>query len=183
MRINKTSIPGCVEIIPPVFKDERGSFIKTFHEHIFAKEGLETHFAEEYYSVSNKGVIRGLHFQTPPHHHTKMVYCVYGAAFDAVVDLRAGSPAYGKFEVFNLSAEKGNIVYIPAGLAHGFYAMSQQTIMLYKVSTVYSPENDSGVLWDSAGIPWPGTARIVSKRDGSFPPLAQFTSPFVFGKE
>ncbi|WP_017719593.1 dTDP-4-dehydrorhamnose 3,5-epimerase [Kamptonema formosum] len=180
MQIRETKIPGCYEITPDVFKDERGSFVKTFHQDIFKTHQLETKFAEEYYSVSHRNVLRGLHFQLPPEAHTKMVYCVQGQVIDAVVDLRVGSPTFGQFALFDLSAEKANTLYIPPGVAHGFYVTGETAIMMYKVSTVYSPEHDTGIHWDSVGIPWPCTEPIVSKRDSSFAALSEFKSPFIY---
>lgn len=129
--IIETKIPGCFVLKPAVFQDERGSFVKTFHEQVFAANKLETNFAEEYYSVSFKNVLRGLHFQLPPKEHTKVVYCVLGAVMDVVVDLRVGSSSYGKFEIFEVSGENGNMIYVPPGLAHGFYVTSEKAIMMY----------------------------------------------------
>lgn len=163
---------------PKAFDDARGRFVKVFHEQMFAEKGLETKFAEEYYSISHKNVIRGMHFQLPPMDHVKMVCCVQGEVLDAVVDLRVGSPTYGQCALFELSAAKANSVYIPKGLAHGFCALSDQAIMVYKVSTVYSPAHDAGILWNSVGIPWPITEAILSPRDQSFPTLTDFKSPF-----
>lgn len=180
MKMNKTSIPGCYELFPVVFEDERGSFVKTFHKELFAEKGLETNYAEEYYSVSRKGVLRGLHFQTPPMEHVKLVYCVSGKIMDAVVDLRVGSPSYKKFETFDLNAETGNVLYVPSGLAHGFYVLSESAIVVYNVSTVYSPEHDAGILWGSTSIPWIDESPIVSKRDSEFVTLSDFKSPFVY---
>ena len=147
---------------------------------MFAAHGLETKFTEEYYSVSHKNVVRGMHFQLPPMDHVKMVYCVEGEVMDAVVDLRVGSPTYGQYVLFELSAEKANSIYIPKGMAHGFCAMSEQAIMVYKVSTSYSPANDAGILWNSVGIPWPSSKVIMSARDESFLPLDKFASPFKY---
>jgi len=180
--LKHSKIPSCFEIIPEVFKDERGTFVKTFHEGVFKKNSLETNFAEEYYSFSCKGVLRGLHFQLPPVEHVKLVYCVSGKVLDAVVDLRVGSPTYGEFETFELSAEKANMIYIPKGLAHGFYVLSESAIMMYKVTTVYSPEHDTGILWNSVGIPWPDEKPIISKRDSEFIAFKDFKSPFVYQK-
>lgn len=180
MEIHETKIPGCYELLPTQFKDERGSFVKTFHEQVFSQHQLDTKFAEEYYSVSKRHVLRGFHFQLPPKEHTKIVYCVLGEVIDVVVDLRMGSPTYGSFEMFSLTAEKGNLIYMPSGLAHGFYVTSETAIMMYKVSTVYSPEHDTGIHWSSVGISWPCSEPIVSKRDSEFIPLADFNSPFVY---
>ena len=165
---------------PMVFEDARGRFVKVFHEQAFAAQGLETDFAEEYYSVSYKNVIRGMHFQLPPMDHVKIVYCVKGEVMDAVVDLRVGSPTYGQYAMFEMSATKANSIYIPKGMAHGFCVRSEQAIMVYKASTIYSPAHDSGVLWSSVGISWPTSEAILSVRDESFLPLDQFVSPFSY---
>lgn len=178
--IKPSKLAGCYELQPKVFEDERGRFVKIFHEQVFAEKGLETGFAEEYYSVSCKNVIRGMHFQLPPMDHVKLVYCVQGEVMDVVVDLRVGSPTYGQYAVFELSAIKANSIYIPKGMAHGFCAQSDQAIMVYKVSTIYSPAHDAGVLWNSVGIPWPTAKAILSGRDQSFPPIDKFVSPFRY---
>jgi dTDP-4-dehydrorhamnose 3,5-epimerase len=178
--LKPSKISGCFELQPKVFEDTRGRFVKVFHDKTFATQGLETNFSEEFYSVSHKNVIRGLHFQLPPMDGIKMVYCVAGKILDAVVDLRVGSPTYGQFELFKLSSTKANIVYIPKGVAHGFCVLSEQAILVYKVSTVYSPLHDSGVLWNSVGIPWPTTEAILSARDATFSRLDEFISPFCY---
>lgn len=180
MNIQKTSVPGCYRIDPAVFKDRRGVFIKTMSKDVFKKLRLETSFAEEYHSASYNNVLRGLHFQTPPKEYIKIIYCVHGQVADAVVDLRVGSPTYGKFEMFDLNAENGSAIYIPPGLAHGFYVLSETAILIYKVSSLYSPEHDSGILWNSAGIPWPGKSPVLSERDSNFPAFSNFKSPFKF---
>ena len=180
IRIKGTTIPGCYEIEPFMFTDERGIFVKVFHQDTFAENGLETHFAEEYYSISHQRVLRGLHFQIPPRHHTKLVYCISGNVIDAVVDLRLGSPTYGKYETFELSSEEANMIYIPPGLAHGFYVVSPSAIVVYKVSTVYSPEHDSGIRWDSIGIPWPDRHPVTSSRDNELLAFSDFSSPFRY---
>lgn len=178
--LKPSKLAGCFELQPKAFDDARGRFVKVFHEQAFAAQGLETNFEEEYYSISHKNVIRGLHFQLPPMDHVKMVYCVEGEVLDAVVDLRVGSPTYRQYALFELSAAKANTVYIPKGIAHGFCAVSARATMIYKVSTVYSPAHDAGVLWNSAGIPWPITDAILSARDQGFPALENFVSPFSY---
>ena len=174
------NIPGCFEIHPDVLKDERGTFVKTYHQDIFGKHGLTTDFVEEYYSYSNKRVLRGFHFQLPPHDHIKLVYCVSGIIMDAIVDLRKGSPTYKKYAFFELSGEKANALYLGKGVAHAFYVLSDFAIVMYKVTSVYAPEYDTGILWNSAGVPWPDDMPILSKRDKTFPPLGQFESPFIY---
>ncbi len=182
MIINKTTIPGCFEILPKVIKDKRGVFVKTFQRSLFEENRLETVWVEEYYSLSKRRVLRGLHFQVPPHDHAKLVYCVIGKVLDAVVDLRINSPMFGQHILFDISAEKANMIYIPRGLAHGFYTLSESAIMMYNVSTIYAPEHDTGILWNSAGIAWPDDRPVISKRDAGFPSLSDFTSPFLWRK-
>ena len=174
----QSRLVGCFEIQPKVFDDERGKFIKVFHENLFIAQGLQAQFVEEYYSVSFKNVIRGLHFQLPPMDHVKVVYCVEGEVMDVVVDLRVDSPTFGRYALFELSSTKANSIYIPKGMAHGFCALSEKAIMVYKVSTVYSPIHDAGILWDSVGIPWPAVDPVLSMRDQGFPKFEHFESPF-----
>jgi dTDP-4-dehydrorhamnose 3,5-epimerase len=174
----ESAISGCMEIQPRIFVDNRGRFVKVFHERLFAERGLCTDFPEEFYSRSHRGVIRGLHFQLPPEDHVKLVYCVEGSALDAVVDLRRGSATFGRHAVFELSAEKANAVYIPRGLAHGFLVLSDEATLVYKVSAVHSPQHDTGIRWDSAGIQWPISNPIISLRDAALPALAELDSPF-----
>ena len=179
-RVRSTSIPGCLEVSPRIISDERGRFVKVFHAEAFAIHGLQTIYSEEYYSKSVQGVIRGLHFQKPPMDHAKLVYCVEGRVQDVALDLRRGSPSYGRYELFELSAERANMVYLPQGIAHGFCVLSDAATLIYKVSTVYSVEHDAGVLWSSANIPWSVADPILSARDQAHPPLADYVSPFVY---
>lgn len=178
--LHPSSIPGCFEVQPRLLDDERGRFVKVFHSAAFARLGLATDFKEEYYSRSRKGVIRGMHFQTPPADHVKMVYCTHGEVFDVVLDLRVGSPSYGQVATFILSADKGNYVYIPKGLAHGFCTISDSATLVYKVTTVYAPESDNGVLWSSAPVDWPIPTPIVSTRDAGLIKFSDFESPFIY---
>jgi len=178
--LKPSAIAGCQEVQPRVMHDARGSFVKVFHADAFRELGLATEFTEEYYSHSHKGVIRGMHFQTPPADHAKMVYCVRGEVFDVVLDLRVGSPTYGQAATFVLSAEAGNYVYIPKGLAHGFCALSDTATLVYKVTTVYAPQSDAGVLWSSVDVDWPVETPILSERDARFPRFDQFESPFTY---
>jgi len=180
MRVEQTAIKGCYQIFPQVRKDNRGIFVKTFHKKVFETHGLITEFAEEYYSVSHKGVLRGMHFQIPPHEHFKLVYCLAGKVLDAIVDLRVGSPTYQQSAIIELSAELGNMLYIAPGMAHGFYALTNEVIMQYKATSVYAPDYDGGIRRNSAGIPWTNSASIISDRDSALPSLADFDSPFRF---
>lgn len=179
-KLKPCKINGCYEIQPKVIEDIRGRFVKIFHSEEFAKLGLQTSFVEEFFTVSHKNVIRGMHFQLPPMSHVKMVHCQQGEALDVVVDLRVGSPTYGRFELFELSSSKANGIYIPEGLAHGFCALSERAVVVYRVSSVYSPEHDTGVRWDSMSIPWPVKNPILSDRDKSFKSFCDFASPFKY---
>ena len=129
--VKQSKIKGCLQLTPKIFNDERGSFIKVFHNEAFKSLELEENFLEEYYSKSHKGVIRGLHFQLPPHEHAKMVYCVNGSVFDVVVDHRVGSTTFGQCETFNLNSSDANMIYIPKGLAHGFCSLSESSTLIY----------------------------------------------------
>lgn len=179
----ETYIPGCFELTPRKINDERGCFVKTYHFDAFKEHGLDTDWREEYYSVSHKGVLRGLHYQSPPHDHAKLVYCTSGEVLDVVVDLRVGSPMFGKFTIFQLTACKANMIYIPRGCAHGFYTISDSATMMYKVTSVYAPSNDTGIHWNSVGISWPDTKPIVSLRDNSLIFFSDFISPFAWGRK
>jgi dTDP-4-dehydrorhamnose 3,5-epimerase len=183
LKIINTKIPGCYELFPIIHKDKRGFFVKTFHFPTFKKFGLETNFKEEYYSVSKKNVVRGLHFQIPPKGHSKLVYCIAGIVKDVVVDLRVGSPTYGKNLSIILSSDKGNMIYIPEGLAHGFFTLSKFSTLIYKTTNIHDPKKDIGIKWDSAGISWPKKNIIISERDKSFLPFKNFKSPFRFKKQ
>ena len=174
-------LPGCFELRSRVFVDARGRFAKTIHAGLFAAHGLRTDFVEQYYSVSARGVVRGLHLQLPPHEHAKLVYCPSGEVLDVVVDLRRGSPTFGRHVLVTLSAQRGNALYVPAGVAHGFLATSAETLMVYNTTSVHAPEHDGGIRWDSAGVPWPLEREpVVSERDARLAALADFVTPFVF---
>ncbi len=178
MKVIQTPIEGCFELQPRVFKDDRGRLVKTFHEEMFKSNGLETDFKEEYYSVSSKNILRGLHFQLPPHDHIKCVTCIDGKIFDVVVDLRKESSTYKHYFSLELDSEKGNMLYIPKGLAHGFYVMSEKAIFLNRTTTVYAPDSDVGIHWDSCGIEWPNANPTISEKDDQMITLEKFQNPF-----
>jgi dTDP-4-dehydrorhamnose 3,5-epimerase len=176
----KTIIPGCYELRPTVTRDSRGFFAKIFHRPLWKDFGLQTAFAEEYSTYSLPWSLRGLHFQLPPMAHDKVVLCLKGNAFDVAVDLRRGSTTYGEHISVNLSSMQSNALYLPAGVAHGFCVTGDEALLYYKQTTVYSPEHDAGIRWDTAGIPWPMTDPILSERDRKLPALEDFDSPFQF---
>ena len=182
MEFIETGLPGCCEIQCRVLKDGRGTFTKTFHHDEFQQFGLRTDWKEEYYSRSSRNVIRGMHFQTPPAEHAKLVYCLAGEILDVVLDLRKGSPTFGEYREFKLSPEAGNSIYIPMGCAHGFLSLTDDSVVHYKVTSMYAPANDHGLLWSSFGFGWPTDHPIVSDRDMAHPRLDDYDSPFFYGE-
>lgn len=174
----ETPLEGCFELKPVVRADVRGSFIKTFHEPSFKELGLITDFKEEFHTISFKDVIRGMHFQLPPEEHIKLVYCAEGKVMDVVLDLRKNSSTYGKFHIVELDSSKGNSLYIPIGLAHGFQVLADRSVVIYRTSTIFSAKCDTGILWSSCGIPWTCKNPILSEKDKNLPTLAEFESPF-----
>jgi len=175
--LKPTLLSGCVELQPARHADNRGHFVKTVHAEWFAAHGFRSDFAESFYSASKAGVLRGLHLQLPPNDYAKLVYCIQGAVLDAIVDLRSNSPTYGKYVLIELDSTKCNQVYIPAGMAHGFYACCD-AVMMYHVTKMHVPVSDAGVRWDSVGIPWGHSKPVISARDADLPTLACFKSPF-----
>lgn len=175
---HETSLPGVFILTPGVFKDNRGVFVKTFHREAFLARGLEADFAEQFYSISRRGVLRGLHFQLPPHHHAKLVTCLNGTVLDAVVDLRTDSPCFGQHVTVTLSRRNARMIYIPRGCAHGFLSLTNNSLLLYNQTSVHAPHADAGIRWDSANITWPLDSPVTSIRDAGFPGLADFISPF-----
>ena len=178
MELIPTSLEGCFQVRPFFAQDERGTFIKTFHAERFSELGLPTKWREEYYSSSRKGVIRGMHFQTPPHDHEKLVYCMRGCVLDVVIDLRRQSATFGRHIAVEMDAARGHGLMIPKGMAHGFLALTDDVLMSYKVTTVYAPANDAGIRWDSIGVDWGVPDFVVSARDRAHPTFEAFTSPF-----
>ena len=148
MELEKTIIPGCFEIQPKLLTDERGVFIKTFHTEVFRVFGLCISWKEMFYTTSKRGVLRGLHFQLPPHDHDKLVFCVSCSVQDVAVDLRIGSPTYGKSLQLTLSAQIGNMIFLPKGLAHGFCTPTEPAVLVYKLSSVYNQKADAGIKWN-----------------------------------
>lgn len=180
MKAHDTGLAGCRTIDLDVRPDPRGWFMKTFHADAFETLGLRADWRESYVSLSEAGVLRGMHFQTPPAAHAKLAFCVAGEVLDVVVDLRLGSPTYGKHRAFRLSPQAGKAVYMPTGFAHGFVSLSDASLMCYMVTSVYAAEQDAGIAWDSFGFDWPIDDPRLSERDRRHPPLGSFASPFRF---
>ena len=177
MKVLPTELDGVFILKPNVFEDARGSFVKTYHEELFASCGIKFSPKEEFFSVSRKNVLRGMHFQRPPAAHDKLVYCPVGRVLDVVLDLRATAKNVRCISR-ELSAQNREMLFIPSGCAHGFLSFEDDSIMVYQTSTVHSPAHDAGVLWNSFGFDWPVKNPILSERDQKFPALRDFESPF-----
>ena len=172
-------LSGAQLITLPCFKDDRGAFVKTFNDTTFLeKAGIDFELKESYFSLSKNNVIRGMHFQLPPHDHAKIVFCPQGAILDVIVDLRKNSPTFGQFEAQILSEENNKAYYIPKGFAHGFKSLQDNAMTYYLVSSGYHQPSDTGIRWDSFGFDWNCEEPIISQRDRSFAALSDFESPF-----
>jgi len=174
----KTSIQGLTLVSPFFAADKRGYFIKSFEKAAFSAQGIDTSPWEAFYSHSNKGVLRGLHFQRH-HSQDKLVHVLCGAVYDVAVDLREGSDTFGKWEGFYLTAENRKALYIPKGFAHGFLALEENSILGYLCGSPYDSETDGGILWNDSrlAIVWPleRVERIIlSEKDAALPTLTRF---------
>lgn len=158
--------------------DIRGGFIKIFNKEQYQNIDLNLNFHEVYYSVSQKDVVRGMHFQLPPYDHEKIVHVIHGKVVDVLVDLRKDSPNYKKCLEVYLSGNEPKSIYIPKGFAHGFRALEDKTVMIYCVTSTYHPESDTGIAYDSIGYNWGTADLIVSERDRNLTKLSEFESPF-----
>ena len=178
MKFEALAVPALVEINPRRHGDERGYFAEIFRQRDFDEQAGPAVFVQENESFSARpGTIRGLHFQTDPCAQGKLVRCTAGAIFDVAVDLRTGSPTFGKWAAVELSPAKGNLLWIPTGFAHGFCTLESNTVVTYKVTSYYAPECDKGLRWDdpAIGIDWPSLADAdtLSAKDRIQPLLAE----------
>lgn len=178
-QFNPIQLKGAFLIDMPAFYDERGSFIKTFHDTTLRDNGINFELKESYFSFSKKDVIRGMHFQLPPHQHSKIVFCPKGAIMDVIVDLRKESATYGQYYAHELSEANHKAYFIPEGFAHGFKALTDDAITYYLVSSEYHKDSDTGILYNSFGYNWGLENPIISARDLSFVKLEDFESGFV----
>ena len=171
-------------ITPKRHLDPRGWFSETFHQQRLDDLGIHCRFVQDNQSYSARaGTLRGLHFQLPPHAQAKLIMVLRGRILDVVVDLRRGSSTYGRHASVEISADDGQQVYIPVGFAHGFLTITDDVLVMYKVSDYYAPACDSGIRWDDSDIavPWPTAIDlIISEKDSRLPRLAQFNSPFAY---
>ncbi len=183
----KTEIPDIILIKPKVFEDERGFFLETYKRSEFIKAGIDVEFVQDNHSKSVKGVLRGLHFQKKPYAQGKLVRCIRGAIFDVAVDIRKGSPTFGKWVGFELSEKNKYMLWIPEGFAHGFLTISDEAEVIYKVSGgEYAPDYDAGINWNDPdiGIKWPVEEVekiILSYKDKNLPLLRNIDTGFVYG--
>jgi dTDP-4-dehydrorhamnose 3,5-epimerase len=185
MLISETGLPGVVLIRPLRHCDARGFFAEIFREDMFARHGIAVHFVQENCSRSESAdVVRGLHFQIPPFAQAKLIRVTSGAILDVAVDLRWGSPNYGRHTATLLTAATQDQIYIPEGFAHGFRTLEPNTAVQYQVSRYYSREHDRGLLWNDPdlGIDWQlkGAEALLSDRDRTHPVLAELPSYFSY---
>ena len=182
MEVIETKIEGVVIIEPKVFKDARGYFFESFSQREFEEKVRKINFVQDNESFSSYGVMRGLHFQRPPFTQSKLVRCVKGRVLDVAVDIRKGSPTYGRYVAVELSEENHRQFFVPRGFAHGFAVLSETALFQYKCDNFYAPEADGGISIqdDTLGIDWqiPLEKALLSEKDLKHPCLKEFDSPF-----
>ena len=177
MQLTQTDLAGVLILAPKVFGDERGFFMESFNQRAFdAAVGRHVEFVQDNHSCSAGGVLRGLHYQLPPHAQGKLVRVVRGSAFDVAVDIRRSSPTFGRWVGVTLDAKDHKQMWIPPGFAHGFLALEDDTHFLYKTTDFYAKESERSIVWNdpTIGITWPDTGRapMVAAKDAAAPPLA-----------
>ena len=184
MPFQKTAIPGLLVFEPNVFEDSRGYFFESYNEAVFRKEGVDIRWVQDNQSSSTYGVIRGLHYQLPPFAQTKLVRVLRGEILDVVVDIRKGSPTFGKSFSKVLSAKNKRQLFIPKGFAHGFSVLSEKAEVLYKCDGFYNKESEGGIIYNDPAleIDWriPAEEAIISDKDKVLPTLAECRNSFVF---
>lgn len=180
MEITKTNIEGLLILQPKIWKDDRGYFFESFRKDIFTKLNIDVDFVQDNQSLSQKGTIRGLHFQTSPNEQGKLVRVVQGRVLDVALDIRKNSPTYGQYYAIELSAENQTQFFIPPGFAHGFSTLEDNTIFCYKCTNYYSKADEGGVRFNdpALGIDWKVEGLFVSDKDNELPLFADFVSPF-----
>jgi len=179
---NRLSIPEVILVGARAFPDDRGFFMESFKESTFKENGINTKFVQDNYSHSIKGVLRGLHYQKNPKAQAKLVMAIRGEIFDVAVDVRKGSPTYGKWVGEKLSEQNHNLLYVPEGFAHGFVVLSEQADVVYKVNSEYSPEHEAGILWNDpqVNVKWPIGKPIMINKDLQLPLLKNADNNFVY---
>jgi dTDP-4-dehydrorhamnose 3,5-epimerase/CDP-3, 6-dideoxy-D-glycero-D-glycero-4-hexulose-5-epimerase len=177
MKLVRSDIEGVFIVDNFSSYDVRGGFIKVFNNNLFLKENIVFNPEEIYYSISKKDVIRGMHFQTSPYEHAKLIYVTSGSIIDVVLDIRKYSKTYGQTISMKMEAYKDSL-YIPSGCAHGFMSLEDGSTVVYNQTSCYSKEHDFGILWNSFGFDWGIENPIISERDKTFPILKNFATPF-----
>jgi dTDP-4-dehydrorhamnose 3,5-epimerase len=182
IEFRRLAIPGVILVEPKMFGDERGFFLEAYKHSEFVRAGISEHFVQDNHSRSSRGVLRGLHYQKNPKAQGKLVRCVQGRIFDAAVDIRSGSPTYGRWIGMELSGENPAMLYIPPGFAHGFLTLSETAEVLYKCTEEYSAADDRGIIWNDPdiSISWPTEAPVLSGKDRGHPRLRDADNNFVF---
>lgn len=181
-QFKRLDIPDVILVEAQAFIDERGFFMESFKESVFSSNGISTRFVQDNYSHSIRGVIRGLHYQKDPKAQAKIVMVSQGEIFDVVVDIRKGSPTYGKWLGETLSEQNHRLLFVPEGFAHGFCVLSDEANVLYKTNSEYSAEHDRGIIWNdkNISIKWPINNPIISKKDLQLPSLENADNNFVY---
>lgn len=186
MEVIKTSIEGVVILQPRIFKDERGYFFESFSQRDFEQEVCRTVFVQDNESCSCYGVLRGLHFQKPPHVQSKLVRVIKGRVLDVAVDIRRGSPTFGKHVAVELSDENKRQFFLPRGFAHGFVVLSEEAVFQYKCNNYYAPESEGALAWNDPelAIDWriPANEIILSEKDKKHPCLREANGLFDYGE-
>ena len=180
-RRGETKLDGVVLVEPQVHGDERGFFVETFSQDAWRELGVDAEFVQHNHSRSSKGTLRGLHFQTEPG-QAKLVRCARGAILDVAVDLRRGSPTFGRWEGHVLDDERHRQLFVPVGFGHGFAVLSDVADVTYLLSSIYDPATESGIAWDDpdVGVDWGVEDPLLSERDRSAPPLAEVADELPF---
>jgi len=183
MKIKKTAIDGLIEITPRVFEDERGYFYESYSKMAYMEQGIDYNFIQDNQSLSQKGVLRGLHFQNPPFAQGKLVRVIKGAVIDVAVDIRKNSPTYGQYHKVLLTEGNKRLFWIPPGFAHGFLTLEDDTIFAYKVTNIYNKESEVCIKWDDKdlSIDWDipeGLSPIVSEKDEEGALFSEYNSKF-----
>ena len=180
MELIDTGIEGLWVIKPKVFADPRGYFFESYNKELFAKNGMDMIFVQDNQSLSHKGVLRGLHFQNPPFAQGKLVRVITGSVYDVAVDIRKGSPTYGKYFGAELTAENKLMMYIPEGFAHGFLTLEDNTIFSYKCTNFYNKSSEDSIKWNDPdiGIKWHAENPLLSEKDVSGKDFKDFKSMF-----
>jgi dTDP-4-dehydrorhamnose 3,5-epimerase len=187
MELISTDISGVLLLRPRYFPDTRGYFVETYNRRAAQAAGLAADFIQDNQAFSHKrGTVRALHFQVPPHAQAKLVRVLRGAVYDVAVDLRAGSPTYGRWTAVTLTAQGGEQIFVPRGFAHGYCTLEADSEVAYKVDDYYAPDCEQGLIWNDPGlaVDWPVAAAdaVLSDKDRKLPRFADFVSPFRYDR-